>query len=85
MIDATTITIRVDQPLGVGSEPQMLSYTIAREQALDLMVGRRPPDFDGWAVREWQMRMERAEKLAQLIAADLAHTMLRAFNDDRTT
>lgn len=81
MIDDVAITIRVDRsPFAVGGEPLMLRYVIAREQALDLCVGRRPPDFDIPGICDWHMRRDRAEALARLIAADLAHKMLQAFD-----
>ncbi len=76
------VTIRIAiNPLW-GEKAGALEYRIDREQARELMVGPRPPDFDGWNVRDWQMRMDRAEKFAQLIAADLAHRLIRAFNQE---
>ena len=84
--DDVTISIQIEQsPFSRHGAPQHLRYVIGREQALDIAVGRRPPDFDMGALVDWNMRRERAESMARHIAADLAHKMIAAFNptDDR--
>ena len=80
MRDGVTISITIEQsPFASRGEPLMLRYEIHREQAMELHIGRPPPDFDLSAMSDWHMRRQRAKGLAQHIAADLAHKLLQAF------
>ena len=79
-----TITISMyNHPFARDREEWALRYVITDEQAAAMRVGDRPPDFDSLAVRDWQMRMNRAEKFVNMLAADLAHQLVRSFNKPR--
>ena len=74
------ITIAPTDDIGVEMKRKSLVYEIGMEQAQDLTIGERPPEFDSLAWRDWARRMDRAERLSNFIAGDLAHKIIQALN-----